>query len=186
MISNTKSLLNFLLENYIGEISSSVDMTSGNGNDSKLILEVKKPHSHYAFDIQKQAINNTLTLLTKANIDLSRVKFILDSHSRLKTHVKEKIDLFIYNLGYLPSGDHNITTTASDVIESLRQALSLLNERGHILITFYPGHPEGKKEAREVVEFLRELNQRQYNLIKFDFINQVNDPPFVIMLEKRF
>lgn len=185
MITNTKNLLLFLLSKYIGRINSSVDMTSGNGHDSRLIIEEKKPYIHYAFDIQAQAKENTLELLNQSGIDLSRFRFILDSHAKLKKYVEEKIDLFIYNLGYLPAGDHMITTRAKDVIESLNQALTLLNDGGHILITFYPGHPEGKNEAEEVVSFLMGLDQRAYNIIKFDFINQVNNPPFVIMVEKR-
>lgn len=185
MISSTKALVNFLLKNYIGEVGSSVDMTSGNGNDSKLIMEEKNPHIHYAFDVQEQAKNKTFDLLRQSGLDLSKFNFILDSHSRLTSYVKEKIDLFIYNLGYLPAGDHDLTTNSKDVIESLIQALSLLNDRGHILITFYPGHPEGKKESEEVIAFLDGLNQKEYNVLKFDFINQVNNPPFVVMVEKK-
>lgn len=185
LISNTKNIISFLLKNYIKEVRTSVDMTCGNGHDSKLILELKNPNIHYAFDIQESARQSSFDLLTKEGLDLSNFSFILDSHAKLNEYVNEYIDLFIYNLGYLPGGNHEITTRSEQVMESLFQALDLLNENGHILITFYPGHPEGEKEAKEIVNFLNQLDQKSYNVIQFNFINQVNKPPFVVMVERR-
>ena len=88
-------------------------------------------------------------------------------------------------LGYLPSGDHSITTEHDTVRESLEDLLDLLNDKGLVLITFYPGHDEGKKEALELNKYLESLDQKTFTVVKFNFINQINNPPFTIMIQKK-
>ena len=44
-------------------INIAVDMTAGNGNDSKFILENTKAKKVFAFDIQELAKKNTLALI---------------------------------------------------------------------------------------------------------------------------
>ncbi|WP_242946931.1 class I SAM-dependent methyltransferase, partial [Clostridium haemolyticum] len=36
-----------------------------------------------------------------------------------------------------------------------------------------------------VEEFASTLNQKEYNVMKLEFINQVNNPPILIAIEKR-
>ncbi len=179
---NTKSLVQFILKNFHSQVNIAVDMTAGNGHDSKFIMEIFNPEKLYAFDIQEQAKENTISLLEEAGFS---VNFVLDSHANIKKHVSEKIDLAIYNLGYLPSGDHSITTEHDTVRKSLEDLLDLLNDKGLVLITFYPGHDEGKKEALELNKYLESLDQKTFTVVKFNFINQINNPPFTIMIQKK-
>jgi hypothetical protein len=51
-------------------------------------------------------------------------------------------------------------------------------------LVFYPGHREGKIEAQEVGEYLKTLDQKEFDIIKYEFINQINMPPFLIALER--
>ena len=155
-------------------------MTAGNGNDSKFILDKKNPKILYAFDIQKLSQERCQKLIGQRE----NFKFILDDHKNIEKYIKEKIDLFIYNLGFLPRGNKSITTNYKSVIKSLESALSLLNKNGLILITFYPGHEAGKDEAFYVGNFLKNLDQKKFQLIKYDFYNQINNPPFLISIRK--
>lgn len=180
MVNNTKDLIKFLLKNYVEKVEIAVDMTVGNGNDSKAILETLNPKKLYCFDIQEVAIENSKKLI--GNIE--NVKYILDSHCNLDRYVEEKIDFAIYNLGYLPNGDKSITTISKDVIESLEKLLENLNDKGKIILTFYPGHESGKIESEEISDFLSKLSQKIFSIIKFEFINQQNNPPYVIMISK--
>lgn len=180
MITNTKTLISFLIKNYIKDISIAVDMTCGNGNDAKNILDNFSVKKLYCFDIQKEAIENTQNLLK----EYFNYELILDSHVNFLKYIKENIDFAIYNLGYLPKGDKKITTNYVDVKESLIKLLDKLNEKGAIFITFYPGHFSGKLESVEILNFLKNLNQKKYSIIEFNFINQKNDPPFVVMIQK--
>lgn len=84
----------------------------------------------------------------------------------------------------MPKGDKSITTNYKSVIESLKSCLNLLNKNGLILITFYPGHDEGKNEEKYVGEFLKNLDQKTFQVIKYNFYNQINTPPFLVSIRK--
>lgn len=180
MLNNTKSIINFLIKNYIDEVSIAVDMTCGNGIDSKIILDNFNVKKLYCFDIQKEAIDNTKELLKS----YFKYELILDNHKNFDKYVKENIDFVIYNLGYLPKGDKNITTNYLDVKASLVKVLKKLNKKAVIFITFYPGHFFGKIESIEILKFLENLNQKEYIVLKFYFENQKNNPPFFVMVQK--
>lgn len=180
MIKNTKTLIDFLIKNYIKDISIAVDMTCGNGIDSKNILDNFNVKKLYCFDIQKQAIENTKNLLK----NYSNYEIILESHANFEKYVKENIDFAIYNLGYLPKGDKKITTNFISVTKSLIKLLKKLNKNGIIFLTFYPGHSSGKLESIEILNFLKTLNQKEYIVTEFNFKNQKNNPPFVVMIQK--
>lgn len=162
-------------------VKIAVDMTSGNGHDSLFILENIKPNMLYAFDIQEQA--QTATLEKIGNRE--NFHFILDSHANVRKHINEKIDLAVYNLGYLPGANKTITTTWKSTIKSLEETLPLLSDTGKIIITIYPGHDEGKIEAEKVEEYLSGLAQDEYVVVKMDFINKINNPPYCVVVGKK-
>lgn len=180
IINNPVKLSHYLIENRVENNIRACDMTAGNGNDSKFILDKKNPKILYAFDIQKLSQERCEKLIGQRD----NFKFILDDHKNIEKYIGEKIDLFIYNLGFLPKGDKSITTNYKSVIQSLKSCLDLLNENGLILITFYPGHEEGKNEEKYVGEFLKNLDQKTFQVIKYNFYNQINNPPFLISIRK--
>ena len=49
----------------------------------------------------------------------------------------------------------------------------------------YPGHREGLIEREKLLEFLSTISQGRVNVLKMEFINQVNNPPLVIAIEKK-
>ncbi len=181
-LCNTNSLFQSFMQSWLTKDMISVDMTVGNGNDSEFLLKHNIKYL-YGFDIQKTAI-----LITEKRLkDQGIYNFSLyqDNHKFLKNYIKEEIDLFVYNLGYLPKGDKKITTNGSDVIESLKNALQLLKRGGMVWITFYPGHSAGLKESIIILEFLENLDQKDFYILKMDYINQINSSPFIVALEKR-
>ena len=180
IINNPVKLSHYLIENRVENNIKACDMTAGNGKDSKFILDKKNPKILYAFDIQKLSQERCKNLIGQRE----NFKFILDDHKNIEKYIGEKIDLFIYNLGFLPRGDKSITTNYESVIKSLESALNLLNKNGLILITFYPGHETGRDEAFHVGNFLKNLDQKKFQLIKYDFYNQINNPPFLISIRK--
>ena len=180
-INNTKTLIEFFMQSYVENAEVAVDMTVGNGFDSKNILEILKPKKLYCFDIQQGALDNSKKLLE----DFSNYELILENHRDFDKYVKENIDFAMYNLGYLPKGDKNITTNAVDVEESLKKLLEKLNKNGVIFITFYIGHLCGQIESAEISRVLKNLEQKEFTVLKFLFENQKNNPPYVVMIQKR-
>ena len=136
-----------------------IDATIGNGYDSAFILSLI-PNGHlYGFDIQESAITNTKKILKGNNYTLFNIshEYMLDT---LK--LENKISLIIFNLGYLPNSDKKIKTNYKSTIKAIEDSLKLLNNKGIILITVYPGHKEGLEESIKIKEFLKDINHSVY------------------------
>ncbi|WP_425448672.1 class I SAM-dependent methyltransferase [Dethiothermospora halolimnae] len=162
-----------------------VDGTVGNGYDTLyLASKVGKCGKVYGFDVQQKAIDNTRDRLVENKL-LNRVKLIKDGHEKMFDYIKEKVDLLIFNLGYLPKGDHSIITKPDTTISAIKQGLSLLNNNGILLVVLYYGHEGGEDEKKEVLKFLSNIDQKEFNVLKFNFINQKNKPPILLGVEKK-
>ncbi|GBF11332.1 class I SAM-dependent methyltransferase [Tepidibacillus infernus] len=161
-----------------------VDCTCGNGNDTLFLAQlVGKSGKVYGFDIQQQAIEKTKELLKEHQL-LDQVKCIQDSHEHITQWINEPITAAMFNLGYLPGGDKKITTHYDTTIKAIEGLLPLLKVNGLITIALYVGHDVGN-EAKEVEKFLMSLPQKQFSVLKYQFINQVNFPPYLIVVEKK-
>ncbi|MBU5426632.1 methyltransferase domain-containing protein [Tissierella pigra] len=183
-IVNTLKIAKDIILNCVKDGQVVVDCTVGNGNDTILLAKlVGKTGIVYGFDIQKTALEITKENLACENID-NDVRLIHDGHENIDLYIKEKVDFIIYNLGYLPKGNKSIKTNKDTTLKSLQKAINILNDSGIILITCYVGHEGGLEEKEEVEEFLKTLNQKQFNVIKYDFINQINHPPILYGVEK--
>lgn len=167
-----------IISKRIKESDVCVDATCGRGNDTLFLAKLAK--KVYAFDIQKEAINSSKELLK----EYDNVVFINDSHENVNDYVTEEINVAMFNLGYLPKGDKNITTKSNTTISSIDKVIKKLEVRGIVSIVCYPGHPEGYRESMELLEYLRNINQKEYDIIRYDFINQINNPPFALIIER--
>ncbi len=183
-VVNTIKFTRDIIARNVKNASICVDCTVGNGNDISLLAAIVGEEGRvYGFDIQALAIDRTLQRLKKQGLDGNTI-LIKDSHENITNHINEKIDLFIYNLGYLPRGDKSIKTNSQSTIKSLDAALVLLKGNGIILITCYTGHDGGVEEKNAIEEFLVKLNQSDFNVLKYDFLNQKNFPPVLYCIEK--
>ena len=174
-VNSVSELMHNIIENNftVGDIS--VDATLGNGNDTDFLS------SHfervYAFDIQESAVSN-YSLKGNKNVVL-----INDSHEFIKEYIKEPVGVFVYNLGFLPGGNKEVTTKSDSTIKSINAALELLSPGGAILIAAYPGHEEGKREAEEILSFVKELPKNTYGVMLHSFLNR-EKAPMLIIIEK--
>ncbi|WMM26493.1 class I SAM-dependent methyltransferase [Tissierella sp. MB52-C2] len=183
-IINTLKIVKDMIYKCVKDGQVVVDCTVGNGNDTILLARlVGKTGRVYGFDIQKKALDITKESLACENLD-NDVRLIHDGHENIDLYIKEKVDFIIYNLGYLPKGNKNIKTNKDTTLKSLRKAINILNDNGIILITCYIGHEGGLEEKEEVERFLKSLDQKQFNVVKYDFINQINYPPILYGVEK--
>lgn len=156
-----------------------VDATCGNGNDTLFLSQLVNKGKVFSFDIQNQAIKNTEKLLSSNKIN--NVKLIKDSHVNISNYINSKISLIVFNLGYLPNGNKKITTNYKTTIEAIKNSLQLLNSKGLILITFYPGHKEGLLESIEVNKYLQSQSNLQIN--KYHNTDNEN-APYLIEIKK--
>ncbi|PZF89006.1 rRNA methyltransferase [Listeria ivanovii] len=162
-----------------------VDATCGNGHDTLLLAELVGVNGHVlGFDIQQVAIDTTRTRLENAVVS-SQVELICASHATIPKYATNPVRAAIFNLGYLPGGDKKITTTADSTLISIQHLMELLEVGGVIILVIYHGHPEGKQEKQAVVRFCENISQQEFHVLSYQFINQQNDAPFVIVIEKR-
>jgi tRNA A58 N-methylase Trm61 len=161
-----------------------VDCTMGNGNDTAFLCSlVGEKGKVYAFDIQEDAVINTRQKLQELSF-LERTELILDGHQNIDRYIYEPVQLAIFNLGYLPKGDHKITTQTETTLEAVRKCMDLLDLEGVILLVVYPGHENGKEEKEALQSFTAELKQNAFNVASIRFTNQINHPPELICIEK--
>ena len=121
----------------------------------------------YSFDIQELALKNTKKLIK----DINNVELILDSHENFDKYVNN-YDIGVFNLGYLPQGDHHITTMVDTTLIAIDKAVKCLNKDGHLYIVVYIGHNEGKKESVKVDEYVSKLDHQSYNVSLFKMMNK--------------
>lgn len=161
-----------------------IDATAGNGHDTLYLTELVGDTGHvFAFDVQQQALDATRERL-KAHDVFERTTLILDGHENFAKHVDEPIGGAIFNLGYLPGADHSLTTHAETTITAIDAMLEQMKIGGIVVLVVYHGHEGGKEERDNVLKYVENLPQKQVHVLRYDFLNQKNDPPFVVALEK--
>lgn len=161
------------------------DCTAGNGNDTAFLASlVGESGKVYAFDVQKEAIENTRKKLDENDL-LERVVLVNAGHEKVDEYINEKVKLFIFNLGYLPKLSHEITTKAETTLKAVIKCMNIIEKNGIIVINVYYGHENGKEEKKVLEEFCQKINQREFNVFRLSFMNQVNNPPELLCIERR-
>lgn len=178
-----------LLENAVQPGDVVVDATLGKGNDTLFLANLVGDSGHvYGFDIQEEAILATKNRLAEHNV-LERAILIHKGHEQMIHSVPSihhgKITGAIFNLGYLPGSDKSIVTKSHTTIAAIEQLLEIMAPEGIIVLVIYHGHPEGAIERDDLLQFVKNLDQAKAHVLQYQFINQINHPPFIIAIEKR-
>lgn len=178
-----QDITNFLIENYLAKGDIAIDATAGNGNDTlKLCRKVGESGKVFAFDIQDKAIEETKKLIFESGF--SNAEIIKDSHEFMDKYINEKVKAVIFNLGYLPGGDHKVQTKGETTIEAIKKSLDLLCTDGFIAIMIYYGKNSGTEEKLKVMEFLKDLDHKKYTVTIHDFYNRPNNPAITALITK--
>ncbi len=163
-----------------------IDATAGNGGDTVFLAGLVGPEGRvWSFDIQEQAREKTLEKL-KANGLESVVTQICDSHANMDDYVHEPVKAVMFNLGYLPGGDHNIGTRGASTIVAINKAMELIEINGIITVVVYYGGDSGFEEKEQVLGFVRTIDCKRFTVSQTEFVNQINCPPILICIEKLY
>ncbi len=181
---NAIKLAQQLLIDKVNRAKFLVDATAGNGKDSLFLAQNSPTNAMVlSFDVQQTAIIKTKELLSKYSLD-DKVKLIIDSHANIDLHFHGRIDVAMFNLGYLPNAQHKITTQGYSTIAALQKILGLLSTGGVISIIAYSGHQEGYLENKAVQELLTSLPSNIVTVGCWSMINHSNNPPILYIVEK--
>lgn len=180
MIKRPLHLSHDFLAEVLDDGAVAVDATMGNGNDTAFLAQHAK--KVYAFDVQEQALKSTQERLEKQAI--SNAQLILDGHQNLDKYVSEPIRAAIFNLGYLPSADKTVITKPDTTLVAIEKILERLEIGGRLAIMIYYGHEGGDMEKDAVLEYVNQLDQWLFTVMLYQPLNQINQPPFLVMIEK--
>lgn len=189
---NIEGILSYarsLMQKVIRPGSIAIDGTVGNGHDTLFLAELVGENGHvFGFDIQEQAILHTKELLVKNEI-AKRATLFQKGHETLKKSIPVelhgKVGGAMFNLGYLPGGDKTVVTKPETTIAAINQLIELMAKGGILALVIYPGHEEGSIERDRVLEFAKNLDQTIVHVLQYGFINQKNNPPFLLAFEKK-
>lgn len=178
-----------LLEKVVHSGDIAIDCTAGNGHDTLFLAKRVGENGHvYSFDIQEKAIEKTKKRIQDHDVE-KQVTLLHESHDHLTDCIpashQGKIKGAIFNLGYLPGGDKEIVTKPDSTLASIEQLFRMLDAGGIIVLVIYHGHEQGKLEKTAVLHYAEQLNQEDAHVLKYEFINQKNYPPFIVAIEKR-
>lgn len=177
-----------LAQHFIAEVlrkgSVAVDGTAGNGYDTLFLANIVGDSGKvYAFDIQPEALNTTASRLNQFGLD-KNVNLINDGHQNMDHYLTSPVDCFIFNLGYLPGGDHSKMTRSETTLEALNIAVNLLKPGGRISIVVYTSHHGAGKESQCVEEMAAQLDPKVFGVLKVTFANRSTSAPFLIFIER--
>ncbi|OGO78016.1 MAG: SAM-dependent methyltransferase [Clostridiales bacterium GWB2_37_7] len=184
LLKNSLHISHELVSKVVQQGDVVIDATMGNGNDTlflaKLVGDCGKV---FAFDVQQLALDNTKKKLIEAEV-FDRTELIQDGHQNIDKYIQGGIKAVMFNLGYLPKGDHSIGTRAETTIEAVEKCLELLCKEGIVMIVIYYGGDSGFEEKNAVMEYFKTLDCKKYAVLVHDFVNQVNCPPIAVCIEK--
>lgn len=184
-LNKVTDLNKVLLEDVIELGDIVIDATMGNGYDTKYLAEkVGENGLVYSFDVQEEAIKSTRKKLEKSQL-IDRVKLILDGHENMDSYITEGVSCVLFNLGYLPRAKHQIITKPDTTIKAIEKSLEVLKPHGVVSIAIYTGHEGGMDEFNAVLEYVKNLDQTKFNVLNCNFVNQINNPPRLVLIEKK-
>lgn len=171
-----------ILKNINIENGIYADFTCGNGYDTCFLASLEKVQKVYAFDIQKEALQQSIQAVSELGY-YDKCRFILDGHEHLDQYITEPLAGAIFNFGYLPHGDENVTTLLHTSRIAVQKALKQLQKHGMLILVIYPGHDEGKKESCYFSEWVKTLDSHYYSCMGIRMENK-KESPYLLVIEK--
>ena len=187
---NTLTMAHQWIEGVLMPGDTAIDATVGNGHDTLFLARcVGENGKVYGFDIQASALASAQERL-KAESQSSQVTLLEHGHEDMLTVLPkletESVKAIMFNLGYLPGHDtKDLITRPETTLRALENATKFLTPGGLITLVLYTGHPGGEEEAQAVTTWASVLDQHRFSVVRYETINQHNNPPFLIAITKK-
>lgn len=187
MLLKPLALSHQLMAQSLNSGETALDGTCGKGKDTIVLSRIVGESGRViAVDIQEQAIQLTAERLQKEKVE--NVSLLQANHryisGYLARELQGKLGGALFNLGYLPGSDKQIITKPENTIKAINGILPFLKQKGLLVLVVYPGHPGGTDEKEALLAYLGHLNQENFNVLRYEFMNQKNNPPFLLAVEK--
>ena len=178
-------LAHTMLREVIRTGDTVIDATAGHGHDTVFLAKQVGAHGRVlAFDLQESAIDSARARISRTDL-ADRVEFHQTSHARLAEFASpDSVTAVMFNLGYLPGEDHELTTMADETLAALDAASGLLKSGGVLSVVCYPGHPAGAAEAPAVEARLAYLTQCGWRVAKYAMLGTLKPAPYLLVARK--
>mmetsp|Transcript_2702 Transcript_2702/g.8488 ORF Transcript_2702/g.8488 Transcript_2702/m.8488 type:complete len:325 (+) Transcript_2702:24-998(+) len=155
-----------------------VDATCGRGRDAAVLARLVGPEGRViAVDADREAVETC-----RRQLESVQVKW--QSHAE-RVEGAEEVGLVVFNLGYLPGAAVRRPTRAETTVEALENwALAALRVGGCASIVVYPGHAEGRREARALAALARALPDTHWRATEHVAVNHKPAAPYLLTLHK--
>jgi predicted methyltransferase len=162
-----------------------IDATAGHGHDTLFLAQcVGESGRVLAFDVQESAIRSA-RVKVEAVGHIARVAFYQTSHARMAEYAQaDSVRVVMFNLGYLPGADHDLSTMAAETLSALAVAAVLLQTGGLLSVVCYPGHPQGAIEAAEAEAWLSAQCAFGWRVAKYAMLGTLKAAPYLLVARK--
>ncbi len=156
-----------------------IDATAGNGHDTVFLAECVGPEGKVlAFDVQEAALDSAKSRVG----ELGWVEFFHESHAKMAEHAAAgSVTVIMFNLGYLPGENHELTTESNETLAALEVASHLLKAGGVLSVICYPGHPAGAAEAAAVEAWMTGQTANGWRVARYGAVGTRRAAPFLLL-----
>ena len=174
-----------ILRRHLVEGDHAIDATAGNGHDTLFLAGcVGATGIVHAIDIQESAITAARALIHASGLS-SRVHWHIADHRHMgDLFPANTFSAVVFNLGYLPGGDHQITTSRPSTLDAIQAAASLLRAGGLLSVLCYPGHPEGALEAQDIASLWPTWSSHGWRIARYDLPFTASPSPVLWIARK--
>ena len=185
MINQPTAFAQLLWQQILSSGDRVIDATCGNGKDSFEIAKLIGPQGHLiAIDIQAAALERTQALLQTLP-QLPLLSLFHQSHATMPdTILDASVQMIVYNLGYLPGGNKQLTTSTPSTLQSLSQSAPKLRPGGFFSIMCYPGHAEGAMETQALLHWASTLCKKTWICTRHEWVNR-GASPLLLLIQKK-
>jgi predicted methyltransferase len=172
-----------------------VDATVGRGRDTAWLARQVGPSGLVlGFDPQPAALDSARSLLLREGL-LDRVLLFQAGHENFPDHLHHArarpLGAAMFNLGYLPGGDHSLTTSTATTLPALHAIFEALRPGGRITAVSYPGHPGGADELAAVESWARSLDRPpgstappHARALRLEFLYSAGPGPVLLVVDR--
>jgi hypothetical protein len=167
-----------------------IDATAGNGHDTVFLASLTGSEGGVlAVDIEPEALKVTSDRLAGEVGDCDHVRLALGDHARLELLTPPdwfgRVNVIMFNLGFRPHADWPVKTRLVSTLSALGQSLAILAEGGLLTIVMYRAHEGGESETQAILEWASALDDRLWQVARYDLPNIRSKPPILLAIHKR-
>jgi len=183
LIPRATEMSHLLLALAAGPGDTVIDATAGWGRDTCFLAAlVGETGQVWSFDIQEQACLATEEALTAQGLS-AQTRVICDDHAHIAAYDIPPAQAAVFNLGWLPGGDHRVVSGGAALIQAMEAVLDKMKSGAVIVVVAYPGHEAGAEESAALMKWLAKLPAARAQTMQITFPSRELAPQ-VIVIEK--